>query len=140
MRKAAVMTSGKRDIAGRADIERLVNDFYERVRGDELLHSIFDDVAHTDWARHLSKMYDFWDGVLFGVAGFRGNPLAVHRQLASRVPLGDREFQRWLDLFHDSVDTLFSGPCAEDAKTRALRIAAVMQHKIASDLASLASA
>ena len=126
------MTSAMTDIASRADIERLVNSFYERVRGDDLLGPIFDEAAHTDWVRHLPKMYDFWEGVLFGVAGFRGNPLAVHRELASRVALGDREFGRWLDLFHTSVDTLFSGPCAEDAKARAWRIAAVMRHHISS--------
>jgi hemoglobin len=126
------MTSAMTDIASRADIEPLVNDFYERARGDNLLGPIFDDVAHTDWVRHLPKMYDFWEGVLFGVAGFRGIPLAVHRELASRVALGDREFGRWLDVFHTSVDTVFSGPCAEDAKARALRIAAVMRHHISS--------
>jgi hemoglobin len=134
------MTSGTRDIASRADIERLVNGFYERVRGDELLGPIFDDVAQTDWARHLPKMYDFWEGILFGVAGFRGNPLAVHRDLASRVPLGAREFGRWLDLFQESVDIRFSGPCAESAKARALRIAAVMQHHISSEPTPLTSA
>lgn len=134
------MTSDKSDIASRADIERLVDSFYDRVRGDELLGPIFDDVAHTDWPRHLPKMYDFWQGVLFGVAGFRGNPLAVHRDLARRVPLGELEFGRWIGLFHESVDGLFSGPCAENAKARALRIAAVMQHHISSDSASLTSA
>jgi hemoglobin len=134
------MTSDTRDIASRADIERLVNHFYERVRDDDRLGPIFDDGAQTDWARHLPKMYDFWQGVLFGVPGFRGNPLSVHRELARRLPLGDREFGRWLGLFHESVDTLFSGPCAEDAKTRAVRIAAVMQHHIATDSASLTSA
>lgn len=133
------MTSDRRDIASRADIERLVDSFYERVRGDELLGPIFDDVAHTDWARHLPKMYDFWGGILFGVAGFRGNPLSVHRDLARRVPLGGREFGRWLGLFHESVDALFSGPCAEEAKARAVRIAAVMQHHISSDAAFLTS-
>jgi hemoglobin len=126
------MNSANTDIASRADVERFVNDFYERVRGVDLLGPIFNDVARTDWMRHLPKMYDFWEGVLFGVAGFRGNPLAVHREIASRVALGDREFGRWLDLFQKSVDTLFSGPCAEDAKARALRIAAVMRHHISS--------
>jgi truncated hemoglobin YjbI len=50
--------------------------------------------------------------------------------LAGRVPLGTREFGRWLDLFHDSVNTAFRGPCAEAAKLRASRIAAVMQHHL----------
>jgi hemoglobin len=131
------MTSDTRDIASRADIERLVNRFYERVQGDDLLGPIFDDVAHTDWARHLPKMYDFWEGVLFGVAGFRGNPLSVHRELAGRVSLSDREFGRWLGLFEESVDALFSGECAEAAKARAIRIAAVMQHHISANPASV---
>ena len=128
------MTSAMTDIASRADIERLVNDFYERVRGDDLLGPIFDEVAHTDWVRHLPKMYKTSGKVCCSAyaQGFRGNPLAVHRELASRVALGDREFGRWLDLFHTSVDTLFSGPCAEDAKARAWRIAAVMRHHISS--------
>ena len=134
------MTSVTKDMASRADIERLVDGFYERVRGDELLGPIFDDAAHTDWSRHLPKMYDFWEGVLFGVAGFRGDPLSVHRELARRLPLGAREFGRWLDLFHASVDTLFSGPCADGAKTRAVRIAAVMQHHISADPGALTSA
>ena len=123
-----------------ADIEHLVNKFYERVRGDELLGPIFDDVAETDWVKHLPKMYDFWEGVLFGVPGFRGNPLRLHRELARRVPLGDTEFGRWLNLFHETVDTLFSGPYAEGVKARALRIAAVMQHHISHDRDELASA
>ena len=124
------MVPSDRDIASRADIERVVNHFYDRVRADEILGPIFDDVAHTDWDAHLPKMYDFWETVLFGASGFRGNPLAVHLVLAGRVPLGTREFGRWLDLFHDSVDIAFRGPCAEAAKLRASRIAAVMQHHL----------
>jgi hemoglobin len=124
------MVPNDRDILWRADIEHLVNYFYDRVRADEILGPIFDDVANTDWDAHLPKMYDFWETVLFGASGFRGNPLAVHLVLASRVPLGPREFGRWLDLFHDSVDIAFRGPCAEAAKLRASRIAAVMQHHL----------
>ena len=40
--------TGLPDLAGRADIERLVNTFYERVRSDDLLGFIFDDVAKID--------------------------------------------------------------------------------------------
>jgi hemoglobin len=124
------MVPNDRDIVSRADIEHLVNHFYDRVRADDILGPIFDDVANTDWDAHLPKMYDFWETVLFGASGFRGNPLAVHLVLAGRVPLGTREFGRWLDLFHDSVNTAFRGPCAEAAKLRASRIAAVMQHHL----------
>ena len=47
--------------------------------------------------RICRRWYDFWETVLFGASGFRGNPLAVHLVLAGRVPLGPREFGRWLE-------------------------------------------
>ena len=124
------MTTEQTDITSLADIQRLVDGFYVRVRADAVLGPIFDDVAHTDWNAHLPKLYDFWQSVLFGASSFRGNPLAVHLALADKVQLGAPEFRRWLDLFSDNVDALFSGPIAEDAKVRASRIAAVMQHHI----------
>ena len=123
--------NSRADIASRADLERLVNGFYSAVRADTLLGPIFDDVARTDWGAHLPKMYDFWETVLFGTGSFRGNPLAVHLDLATRVPLTSREFDRWLALFERQVDAMFAGPTAEDTKRRARRIAAVMQHHLA---------
>jgi hemoglobin len=122
--------ASKTDLATRADVERLVNIFYDAVRGDDILAPIFDDVARVDWNAHLPKMYDFWETVLFGKAAFRGNPLAVHLGLSKQVRLSEREFSRWLALFNTTVDALFEGPGAVEAKTRAERIAAVMQHHI----------
>jgi hemoglobin len=131
--------NGLGDIGARADLERLVNGFYASVRADPVLGPIFDDVARTNWDEHLPKMYDFWETVLFGTGTFRGKPLAVHLALAARVPLTGREFQRWLELFEGQVDAMFAGPIAEEAKCRAARIAAVMQHHLAAYDGSLAS-
>jgi len=124
------MTTALPDIDSREDVERLVDTFYDRIRTDDVLGPIFNDVARVDWAEHLPKMYAFWDAVLFGTAGFKGNPLAVHLQLAELTPLGAREFDRWLALFQANVDGLFSGPVADEAKVRAARIAVVMQQHI----------
>lgn len=124
------MTTALPDIDSREDIERLVDTFYDRIRSDDILGPIFNDVARVDWAGHLPKMYAFWEAVLFGTAGFKGNPLAVHLQLAEITPLGAREFDRWLALFQANVDGLFSGPVAGEAKQRAERIAVVMQQHI----------
>lgn len=121
------------DISSPSDIVRLVDAFYERVREDDLIGPIFNDVAQVDWAAHLPKMYAFWESILFGTAGFKGNPMAVHRALALRVPLTSVEFDRWVTLFHQTVDALFAGPYAEDAKSRAVRIAATMQFHIHAD-------
>jgi hemoglobin len=131
------MTGGHGDIQDRAHIVRLVDGFYAAVRADDVLGPIFDDIAQTDWAVHLPKMYDFWDTVLFGRSAFRGNPLAVHLDLAARVPLTDREFGRWLTLFQQQIDALFKGPVADEAKLRARRIAAVMHHHVEAHGASM---
>ena len=124
------MTVALHDIASRVDIERMVDGFYARVQVDPLLGPIFNDVAATDWATHLPKMYAFWDGVLFATPGFRGNPLAVHLALGQKVALGQPEFDRWLQLFHQTNDELFAGPMATEAKARSMRIAGVMQHHL----------
>jgi hemoglobin len=118
------------DLTTPEHVVALVDAFYERARADEMLGPIFDDVARVDWDAHLPEMYAFWESVLFGTPGFKGNPLAVHAELAQRVPLTDRAFGRWLGLFDASVASLFSGPGADLARTRAARIAAVMQHHL----------
>jgi hemoglobin len=120
------------DITSRQDIQRLVDAFYTRIRADAVLGPIFDDVAHVDWAVHLPKMYDFWESVLFGRPVFKGNPLAVHRALATLTPLTGSKFARWVSLFQQTVDELFAGPMAGIAKDRAARIAVTMHHHVGS--------
>ena len=121
------------DSIGRAAIVFLVDGFYGRVRADDILGPTVDGVARVDWARHLSKMYDFWESLLFGTVRFKGNPLEVHRALARGASMPSTAFDRWLQLFHESVDALFAGPFAEEAKARASRIATVFQHHITAD-------
>jgi hemoglobin len=117
----AVMTS-KRDIQTQEDVQRMVAAFYTRVYADDLLYPIFVDVAEVSLEDHLPKMNLFWGAVLFGETGYRGNPMDVHRKLDAKEPLEERHFQRWLSIFSSTVDDLFTGPCAEKAKTAAQRI------------------
>jgi len=124
------------DIADGRDVACLVNVFYDRVREDDILGPIFDDVAHVDWATHLPRMYDFWESVLFARATFKGTPLIVHRVLARRTPLTSAAFDRWIALFQSTVDDLFAGPMADHAKNSAARIAATMEHNIFSRTSS----
>jgi hemoglobin len=125
------------DITDSRDVARLVNVFYDRVRDDDLLGPIFDDIAHVDWATHLPRMYDFWESVLFARATFKGTPLLVHRVLARRTPLTPAAFDRWITLFQSTVDDLFSGPMAEHAKNSAARIAVTMERNIDSSTSSI---
>lgn len=118
------------DINGRAEIERLVNAFYERVRTDELLGFIFDRIAQTDWQTHLPKMYAFWETVLFRSGGYVGNPLAAHAKLVPHTAMGRAQFDRWLTLFCGTVDDLFAGEKAQHIKRCAEDMANVIHARI----------
>ncbi len=120
----------KRDIENRADIELLVNTFYDRVKSNALLEPIFNDVAQIDWNAHLPIMYTFWASILLNERSFFGNPMQKHIALSRLTTLTETEFSEWLALFTQTVDALFEGEKAEDAKARAANIARLMLHKI----------
>lgn len=124
------MFDPKPDIQGRAEIETLVNVFYERVRGDEVLGFIFDRVAQTNWSTHLPKMYAFWETVLFRSGGYTGNPLAAHARLLPQTAMGREQFDRWLLLFRATVDDLFTGEHADHIKNCAADMANVIHSRI----------
>lgn len=96
------------------DIKVFVDDFYTRVRVDQLIGPIFMEKI-GDWQPHLNKMYAFWNAALFGIPGFRGNPFAKHAPLK----INGSHFERWLELFYETIDERFEGYIAEDAKKRA---------------------
>ena len=126
MLHGACMFEIKPDIQGRAEIETLVNTFYDRVRGDELLGFIFEKIAQTDWQAHLPKMYAFWETVLFRSGGYTGNPIAAHAKLLPQTAMGREQFDRWLLLFRATVDDLFVGEKAEHIKNCAADMGKVM--------------
>lgn len=118
------------DIRDRADIELLINTFYDKVRENQRIGYIFNDVAKVDWDAHLPVMYDFWETNLFGTQRYSGNPMTKHLALSRQTALTEEHFNEWLRLFTDTVDALFSGETADDAKFRAGNIARLMLYKI----------
>jgi hemoglobin len=118
------------DIENRDSIESLINAFYQKVRQDSLLSPIFEEKVKVDWGKHLPVMYDFWENIVFYSGSYTGNPMNVHKKLHERFPLDRAEFARWLKLFTQTVDDMFSGDRAELIKQRAISIATVMQIKI----------
>ncbi|WP_311182037.1 group III truncated hemoglobin [Hymenobacter volaticus] len=87
---------------------------------------MFNGFAGVDWSRHLPIMYDFWSGILLGTSRYRGRPFPKHMPL----PIDVTHFQRWLALFNATVDELFAGPKANEAKMRALNIASVFEFRL----------
>ncbi|MCU0387106.1 MAG: group III truncated hemoglobin [Chitinophagaceae bacterium] len=118
------------DIENRDSIVQLVNTFYEKVKKDELIGPIFEEKVKVNWEKHLPVMYDFWENIVFYTGSYSGNPMVVHKHLHERFPLDKSDFARWLKLFTQTVDDMFSGDRAEAIKQRAISIATVMQIKI----------
>ncbi|MBK7681369.1 MAG: group III truncated hemoglobin [Bacteroidetes bacterium] len=79
---------------------------------------------------HLPKMYSFWSSLLLGEHSFTGNPMATHIALSKNIPLTALEFSEWIQLFNATVDDLFEGEKANEAKIRAANIARLMLFKI----------
>lgn len=111
------------DIETSADVKLLIDTFYSRVREDDVIGYIFNDIAKVDWEKHLPRMYAFWEFLLLGKESYQGNPIEPHRRLHAIEPLTAAHFDRWLTIFTETVDTLFSGLHAEEAKNRAKLIA-----------------
>lgn len=79
---------------------------------------------------HLPKMYSFWASILLGEHSFSGNPMQKHIALSKQTAMTDKEFSEWLHLFVETVDELFLGEKANEAKLRAGNIARLMLHNI----------
>lgn len=120
----------KPDIQTRYHIEQLVSGFYEKVKRDDVISYFFNDVAKVDWEKHLPRMYDFWEQIIFQTSTYSGNPMHPHLVLHHNSPLTKEHFDRWLELFTGTVDELYEGPNSEFAKERAKNIAATIQAKI----------
>src|SRR5215211_6901946 len=116
----------KTDIETRTDIDKLMHVFYERAMSDAIIGYIFTDIAHLDLEHHLPIIGDFWESLLFGTQAYAKharNPLQVHKALHEKSALTQEHFHRWLEIFTETVDDLFTGERADHLKTRAGAIA-----------------
>lgn len=116
----------KSDIATLDDIKLLVDSFYGKVRQDDLLGAVFNDVIQDRWPEHLEKMYRFWQTVLLEEHTYYGSPFLPH----ARLPVDAEHFERWLKLFYETADALFEGDKATRAKWQGQRMAEMFLSKI----------
>lgn len=118
------------DIQNRDHIEQLMRAFYAKVIPDTVIGYYFTKVIAMDLEKHLPVIVDFWETVLFGIAKYKSNAIAVHQHLHEKSAFEDKHFEHWVTLFKSTVDELFEGEKAELAKQRALSIATVMKLKV----------
>ncbi len=107
------------------EIAEMVRRFYADVAQDDLLGPVFHEVAHVDWSTHLPKLTAFWCRALLGIPGYQGNPFRAHAEIHARRPFTAAHFERWLELFHETVELGWIGPRAERAHALADDVARV---------------
>jgi hemoglobin len=125
----------KIDINTREDVFLLVSSFYKKVRKDEVLGPFFNNVI-KDWDAHLDRLTTFWESSLFISRKleqkYLGNPLDAHVKVdkESNNTITELHFGIWLNLWFQTIDELFEGDYAENAKRRARKMGTFLYLKI----------
>ena len=121
----------RKDIKTRDDVFLLVSSFYKKVRKDDLLGPFFNNKI-KDWDEHLERLTTFWESSLFLKTKYYGNPLEAHAKVDKENNYGITElhFGVWLNLWFETIEELFEGETAENAKRRARKMGTFMYLKI----------
>ncbi|MBL7925301.1 MAG: group III truncated hemoglobin [Bacteroidia bacterium] len=120
----------KPDIENTADITLLVDTFYTKVFEDDIIGYVFKQAPGFNKATHLPLMVTFWQALLLGMPGYKGNATLKHVELSKHIPLSASHFERWLQLWQATVLQLFEGEKANMAIAKAQSIGAIMQYKV----------
>lgn len=119
-----------KNLESREDIELLVNSFYDKVVQDETIGFFFKDIIKVNFQKHLPKMYSFWETILFGQMSYKGNPMAVHFPINQLEAMEKRHFEKWLELWKQTIEENFTGQNADMAITKSENIANLMAYKM----------
>jgi hemoglobin len=81
-----------KDIESRADIEQLIVNFYEKVKADDVIGFIFNEVVEMDWPHHIPVIVDFWETILLDNPVYKKNAMEVHYGLNKKNAVTKRTF------------------------------------------------
>ncbi|MEP5567611.1 MAG: group III truncated hemoglobin [Halioglobus sp.] len=118
------------DLDTRENVELFVDRFYEQVLNDEQLAPIFLDVAQIDLNTHLPHIKNYWCKLVLNDNAYHRHTMNIHRQLNAQRTLVPTDFERWLNLFCQTLDDSFTGPHSDKARRIAGAIAANMQRAL----------
>jgi len=114
-----------KQIETREDIFKLVSNFYQLIRKDDLLGPIFNmHLSNDQWPKHIEKLTDFWVTTLLGQACFKGNPSKAHITVDAGMKhtMEQVHFGTWLQLWFTTIDSLYEGDLAQRAKDSARKM------------------
>ena len=119
------------DILNTADLNLLVDKFYQKLLSDNSISYIFTDVVKIKLEEHLPILVKFWSQVILGTGGYSNNLTQIHLDVNLKEQLSPELFRIWLDHFYAAVDENFMGENSEKIKTQALSLATILKIKIA---------
>ena len=119
-----------KDIQSIEDVKNLVDSFYQKALKDQIIGHFFTQVIQLDMTEHMPVMYQFWESILLGGRSYTGNPMTKHLSLNKKSPMKKEHFDQWIFLWKETVDELFAGETANQAKFRAEQIAKLMEFKL----------
>ena len=111
-----------KDIETYEDCLMLIRKFYDKLLVDKDISHFF---IHLDLDKHIPKVVDFWAFALIDKPGYQNNMMTAHAHLNLKAT----DFERWLELFHETVREHFSGERAQTAIDRSNLIAWTMRSK-----------
>jgi hemoglobin len=114
-----------RDLDTTDEVTELAVRQYVDICQDPILEPYFDfGPGFTDWDAHVRAAADYWSRTLFESPNRDADAvLERFRRRHERVPFTVEAFDRWLDIFHTTVDQGWAGPNAEHLKKRATGLA-----------------
>ena len=120
----------KKEIKSKEDVQLLVTKFYEKVKVDATLGPFFDRIE--DWNEHLERLTTFWESSLFLQTKYYGNPIDAHAKADKEHDhkITELHFGIWLNLWYQTIDELFVGETADNAKRRARKMGTFLYLKI----------
>ncbi len=119
-----------RDLDTTEQVGEMVTRQYVDVVQDELLEPYFNFApGFIDWQAHIDSVSDYWCHVVLYAPDYQIDVIEAHRTLHDTDPFTPELFDRWLEIFHDTVDGGWTGPHAERAKKRATGMAWAMAQR-----------
>jgi hemoglobin len=119
-----------RDLDNEAEIMEMVTRQYSDVGQDDLLQPYFGfGAGFIDWQAHIGTVTDYWCHVLLYAPGYEIDVIEHHRHLHDTSPFTPQVFDRWLQIFHDTVNGGWVGPKATAANKRATGMAWAMAQR-----------
>lgn len=119
-----------RDLDTIGEILEMVTRQYVDIVQDDMLEPYFNfNPGFIDWQAHIGAVADYWNHVVLLAPDYEIDIIEHHRPLHHHVPFTPKLFDRWLQIFHDTIDGGWTGPCAHTAKRRATGMAWAMAQR-----------